>query len=69
MMVYGVLFDNPTVYGHAAVWELVDDVNDLTSMIFLLWPFEELDLKMLLVMGFHHIFGVIIIVPFLTTGL
>jgi len=69
MMVYGVLYNNPMVYGHAALWELVDDINDLTSMIFLIWPFEELDLKMLTIMGFHHIFGVIIIVPVLTTGL
>jgi len=38
-------------------------------MTFLIWPFEELDLKMLTIMGFHHIFGVIIIVPLLTTGL
>jgi len=69
MMVYGVVYDNPMIYGHAALWELVDDVNDLTSMICLMWPFEEFDLKMLLIMGFHHIFGVIIIVPFLTTDL
>jgi len=38
-------------------------------MTFLYWPFAERDLKMLVVMGFHHIFGVIIIVPVLTTGL
>lgn len=69
MMVYGVLYNNPVIYGHAALWELVDDVNDLTSMTFLMWPFEELDLKMLTIMGFHHIFGVIIIIPVLTTGM
>jgi len=69
MMVYGVLYNKPMIFGHAALWELVDDVNDLTSMTFLVWPFEELDLKMLTIMGFHHIFGVIIIVPVLTTGM
>jgi len=69
MMVYGVFYDSPMIFGHAALWELVDDVNDLTSMIFLVWPFEEFDFKMLAIMGFHHIFGVIIIVPVLTTEL
>jgi len=69
MMVYGVLYDNPMMFGHAALWELVDDVNDLTSMAFLVWPFEEFDFKMLAIMGFHHIFGVIIIVPVLTSEL
>jgi len=69
MMVYAVLYDNPVIFGHAALWELVDDIHDLMCMIFLWWPFEELDLKMLTIMGFHHIFGVIIIVPLLTTGL
>jgi len=38
-------------------------------MTFLWWPFKELNLKILVVTGFHHIFGVIIVVPILTTGL
>jgi len=38
-------------------------------MTFLWWPFKELDLKMLVVTGFHHICGVIIFVPILTTGM
>jgi len=47
----------------------VHDITDFMCMIFLWWPFEELNLKMLVVTGFHHIFGVIIIVPVLTSGL
>jgi len=68
-MLYAYVHDIPAIYGHAALWELVDDINDLMCMLFLYWPFEERDLKMLVVMGFHHIFGVIIIVPVLTSGL
>jgi len=68
-MLYAYVYDNPALYGHAALWELVDDINDLVSMLFLYWPFEERELKMLVVMGFHHIFGVIIIVPVLVTGM
>jgi len=68
-MLYAYLYDCPALFAHAALWELVDDIHDLVSMLFLCWPFEELDLKMVVVMGFHHIFGVIIIVPVLTTGL
>jgi len=69
LMVYGVLSHNPMLWGHAAVWELVHDISDLMCMMFLWWPFNERDLKMLVVTGFHHIFGVIIVVPVLTTGL
>jgi len=68
-MLYAYLYDSPELFAHAALWELVDDINDLVSMLFLCWPFEELDLKMIVIMGFHHIFGVIIIVPLLITGL
>merc|ERR1719397_879269 len=68
-MLYAYLYNSPALFAHAALWELVDDIHDLVSMLFLCWPFEELDMKMLVVMGFHHIFGVIIIVPVLTTGL
>jgi len=68
-MLYAYLYDSPALFAHAALWELVDDINDLVSMLFLCWPFEELDLKMIVIMGFHHIFGVIIIVPLLITGL
>jgi len=68
-MLYAYLYDSPALFAHAALWELVDDINDLVSMLFLCWPFEELDLKMIVIMGFHHIFGVIIIVPVLMTGL
>jgi len=69
MMVSGVLYDNPVLWCHGALWELVHDINDFTCMVFLWWPFEELNLKMLVVTGFHHLFGVIIIVPVLTSGL
>jgi len=68
-MLYAYLYNSPALFAHAALWELVDDINDLVSMLFLYWPFEELDLRMIVIMGFHHIFGVIIIVPLLTTGL
>jgi len=68
-MLYAYLYDCPALFAHAALWELVDDIHDLVSMLFLCWPFEELDLRMIVIMGFHHIFGVIIIVPLLTTGL
>jgi len=68
-MLYAYITENPVLFAHAALLELVDDINDLMCMICLWWPFEELDVKMLVVMGFHHIFGVIIIVPVLTTGL
>jgi len=68
-MLYAYLYDSPALFAHAALWELVDDINDLVSMVFLCWPFEVLDPKMIVIMGFHHIFGVIIIVPLLTTGL
>jgi len=68
-MLYAYLYDSPALFAHAALWELVDDINDLVSMLFLCWPFEKLDLKMIVIMGFHHIFGVIIIVPLLITGL
>merc|ERR1719295_502233 len=68
-MLYAFLYDSPALFAHAALWELVDDINDLVSMVFLCWPFEVLDPKMIIIMGFHHIFGVIIIVPLLTTGL
>jgi len=69
LMLYAYMVESPVLFAHAALLELVDDINDLVSMVFLLWPFEELDMKMLVVMGFHHIFGVIIIVPVITTGL
>jgi len=69
MMVYGILYQNPTIWGHAALWELVHDINDFMCMAFLWWPFNNLNLKMLVVTGFHHIFGVIIVVPILTTGM
>jgi len=69
LMLYAYVVESPILFAHAALWELVDDINDLMCMVFLRWPFEELDVKMLVVMGFHHIFGVIIIVPVLTTGL
>jgi len=68
-MLYAYLYDSPALFAHAALWELVDDINDLVSMVFLCWPFEERDLKMIVIMGFHHIAGVIIIVPVLITGL
>jgi len=68
-MLYAFLYDSPALFAHAALWELADDINDLVSMVFLCWPFQELDLRMIVIMGFHHIFGVIIIVPLLTTGL
>jgi len=68
-MLYGYIKDDPVIFAHAALFELVDDIHDLMCMTFLLWPFEERDYKMLVVMGFHHIFGVIIIVPVLTSGL
>jgi len=68
-MLYAYIVENPVLFAHAALLELVDDINDLMCMIFLWWPFEELDVKMLVVMGFHHIFGVIIIVPVLISGL
>merc|ERR1719419_222232 len=59
-MLYAFLYDSPALFAHAALWELVDDINDLVSMVFLCWPFQELDLRMIVIMGFHHIFGVII---------
>jgi len=68
-MLYAYLYDTPALYGHAALWELVDDINDLVSMLFLYWPFEERELKMLVVMGVHHLCGLIIIVPLLITEL
>jgi len=68
-MLYAFLYDSPALFAHAALWELVDDINDLVSMVFLCWPFQELDLRMIVIMGFHHIFGVIIIVPLLIKGL
>merc|ERR1719334_1644868 len=68
-MLYAFLYDSPALFAHAALWELVDDINDLVSMVFLCWPFQELDLRMILIMGFHHIFGVIIIVPLLIKDL
>jgi len=39
------------------------------SMIFLLWPFHERDLKLMFLTGSHHLSGIIIIVPVLKTGL
>jgi len=68
-MLYAYFYDTPALFGHAALWELVDDINDLVSMVFLYWPFEELDPKMLVIMGFHHLAGVIIIIPVLMKGL
>jgi len=68
-MLYAYIVDDPILFAHAALLELVDDIHDLMCMTCLWWPFEERDYKMLVVMGFHHIFGVIIIVPVLTTGL
>merc|ERR1719411_1778768 len=68
-MLYAFIVNDPELFAHGAFWELVDDIHDLVCMIFLYWPFEERDMKMLIVMGFHHIFGVIIIVPVLMTGL
>jgi len=69
VMLYAYIYDYPTLYGHAAIWELVDDIHDLMSMIFLLWPFHERDLKLMLLTGSHHLSGIIIIVPVLKTGL
>jgi len=39
------------------------------SMIFLLWPFHERELKMMFITGCHHLSGIIIIIPVLKTGL
>jgi len=69
MMVYAVFYQNPTIWGHAALWELVHDINDIMAMTLLWWPFKELDLKTFSVTAFHHIFGWIIIIPILTTEL
>jgi len=69
LMLYGVLYDNPVVWCHGALWELVDDIHDLMCISFLWWPFEEFDLPKLVVMGAHHMFGMIIIVPVLTSEL
>jgi len=69
MMIYAVVYGNPIIYAHAAIWELVDDIHDMTSMVALWWPFHKRDLKMITVMGFHHMSGIIIIIPLLTSGL
>jgi len=69
MMIYGIVYRNPTIYAHAAIWELVDDIHDMTSMMALWWPFHKRDMKMITVMGFHHMAGIIIIIPLLTSGL
>jgi len=68
-MLYSWMYAKPTIYGYALLWELVDDINDMVCMSFLWWPFHERDIKMTFVMGFHHLCGVIIIIPALTTGL
>merc|ERR1719285_1146832 len=69
LMLYAYYYDKPILYAHAAMWELVDDIHDMMCMVFCLWPFHERDLKMICVMGLHHLCGFIIIVPALNTGL
>lgn len=69
MMIYAIIYDKPVIYAHAAIWELVDDIHDMTCMIALWWPFHKRDIKMITVMGFHHMAGIIIIVPLLISGL
>jgi len=68
-MLYAWYYDIPLIYAHAAMWELVDDINDMMCMVFCFYPFHERDMKMICVMGFHHLFGFVIVVPALTTGL
>jgi len=69
LMLYAYYYEKPIFYGHAAMWELVDDINDMMCMLFVLWPFHERDMKMICVMGLHHLCGLVIIIPALTTGL
>jgi len=69
VLLYAYLYDNASLCGHAAMWELADDIHDLICLLFLYWPFEVRELKIIVFTGFHHIVGVIIIVPVLTQGL
>jgi len=69
LMLYAYYYENPILYAHAAMWELVDDINDMMCMLFVMWPFHERDMKMICVMGFHHLCGFVIVVPALITGL
>jgi len=69
LMLYSYYYDKPLLYAHAAMWELVDDINDMMCMIFCLWPFHERDIKMIITMGLHHLCGCIIVIPALTTGM
>jgi len=67
-MLYAWTYTNPTFYGYALLWELVDSINDMICMIFLWWPFDERDIKMIVMMGIHHLTAAIVVVPSLTTG-
>jgi len=69
LMLYAYVYHDPTMFAHAAMWELVDDINDMMCLLFVWWPFYERDLKMIFLMFSHHVAGVIIIVPALTRGL
>jgi len=67
-MLYAWTYTEPTLYGYALLWELVDSINDMICMLFLWWPFDEHDIKMIVMMGIHHLTAAIVVVPSLTTG-
>jgi len=69
MLLFGIIYDNPILIGHAFIWELVHEINDMICMICLFWPFHERNLKMIFIVGVHHLAGIIIIVPVLTSNL
>jgi len=67
-MLYAWYYTEPTLYGHALLWELVDSINDMICMLFLWWPFDDHDIKMIVVIGIHHLTAGIVVVPSLITG-
>jgi len=68
VMWYATYYDMPGLFAHACVWELCDDIHDTACMIFVFWPFDERDMKMIFIMTVHHISGAICVVSALTTG-
>jgi len=69
VMLCAYVFDDPTLFAHGLIWELVDDLHDMMCMMFLWWPFDKRRNQMMIVMGLHHLAGMIIIVPAVTTEL
>mmetsp|Transcript_1356 Transcript_1356/g.1743 ORF Transcript_1356/g.1743 Transcript_1356/m.1743 type:complete len:307 (-) Transcript_1356:1376-2296(-) len=68
-MTLGYLTNSPTIFAHAVLVEVADDVHDSLVLLLRWWPFNGKDTsKLIMYMLPHHMFGLLISFPMILNG-